>query len=189
MNEKKSQIIEILKGGGVAVLPTDTLYALSADATSDAAVAKVFAVKQRPEIKALPVFYADIAEVERDFEMDVKSKELCEKFWPGSLSLVLRKKAGCSIADIANNGGDTVMVRIPNRPDLLELIREFGGPITGTSANISGEMKLIDSNLVDIMVTANDVDHASTPSTIVSCIGGEVEILREGAISCKEVNG
>ena len=131
------EAVEVLRNGGVAAIPTDTVYGLAAHGLDAAAVGRVFEVKGRPVGMALPLLLADT----RDLPLccvDVPDSalSLAAAFWPGSLTLVLRRSD--AVPDIVAAGGATVAVRVPDHPVPREIARHLGSPITGTSANLSG---------------------------------------------------
>ncbi len=170
-------------------MPTDTLYGLAADVFSPAAVDRIFEVKGRSETSALPVLVNGWDQV-RSVAKDVppKAKYLAERFWPGALTLVLLK--GDLVPDRITAGGPTLAVRMPGHPVPIELINGLGGPITGTSANISGGPD--PSSLAELISQIGGrVDHIikcgpapdGTASTIVDLTSERPKLLREGAIS------
>ena len=187
--------VEVLRAGGVVLYPTDTLYALGVDALSDEAVAKVFAIKGRGERKFISAVFSDMAMVERYAEVNDAAKRLAEKFLPGPLTLVLKKKAGIETG-IARDMG-TIGIRIPNHPFCLALAKEFGKPITATSANISGEetKNSVDEIVKQLGSAAEHIDLAidagelppSLPSTVLDLSGAEPKILREGVILSEKI--
>ena len=185
--------LSVLKQGGVVALPTDTLYGLAADVFNEAALRRVFDLKGRPAELALPVLVADAAQVEkvaRDFPP--AARRLAEAFWPGSLTLVLPKAV--ALSPLLTGGRDTVAVRMPNHWAPLSLASGLGRPITGTSANRSGEPDL--PTLAELKSTLGDaVDYLITqgpppqgmPSTIVDLTAGRPSLIREGVIPFTEV--
>lgn len=185
--------LSVLKQGGVVALPTDTLYGLAADVFNEAALQRVFDLKGRPAELALPVLVADAAQVEkvaRDFPP--AARRLAEAFWPGSLTLVLPKAA--ALSPLLTGGRDTVAVRMPNHWAPLTLAAGLGRPITGTSANRSGEPDL--PTLAELKATLGDaVDYLiaqgpppqGTPSTIIDLTAGRPSLIREGVIPIAEV--
>jgi len=186
MSEEKS-VINILNNGGVVVVPTDTLHALCVDAMNESAVRNIYNIKQRDHTKSLPVFYASLEAVEKDFEMDAISKKICLEFWPGQLSVVLKKRKNCTLAKSINIQDETILVRIPNNKFILDIIKKLGKPITATSANISGSNKLMSADKVDYLIQSEIANQSSLPSTIVSCISGDLEVIREGIIPKNEI--
>ena len=125
-----------LQRGGVIAMPTDTLYALASDARDAEAVARVYAIKGREDGKPLPLFVADVAMAERYAVVSEMARSLAERFWPGALTLVLRKRDDFESAALA--GGETVALRVPDHPMARAVIEALDGPVTATSANRSG---------------------------------------------------
>jgi L-threonylcarbamoyladenylate synthase len=181
-----SDIVKRIDVGELVILPTDTLYALVADATSNIAVTEVFKLKNRQQIKALPVLMDSLERVEEFCYLNKIARNLAERFWPGALTLVLKKKA-----NLASNISisDKIAVRIPASPLIAAVIRAFGKPITGTSANISGCSDITSSyKLVRefhgkvSMIVEGEVSSGALPSTIIDASEEGIEILRQGAL-------
>ena len=195
---------EVLRAGGVVLYPTDTLYGLGADALSDAAVAKIYAIKVREEKKPIHAIAADIEMVSRYAQLSDIGAVLAKNFWPGALTLLFKKKQGVD-SGIAKDI-ETIGFRIPDNEFCIALAREFGGPITATSANRSGEQpqRNIEAILkqlaagsysnvlqktaigIDLIVDAGELP-ARMPSTVVDVSADKPMILREGAIPASEI--
>ncbi|KAB2967108.1 L-threonylcarbamoyladenylate synthase [Zoogloea sp.] len=131
--------VALLRQGELVALPTETVYGLGADALNPAAVAKIFAAKGRPSDHPLIVHLPD-AEQLLDWARDVPREAiaLARAFWPGPLTLILRKEEG--VPDLVTGGQDTVGLRVPNHPVALELLRAFGGGVAAPSANRFGRI-------------------------------------------------
>ena len=129
---------ELLRGGGLVAVPTETVYGLAADATSESAVARIFEVKGRPEAKALSVLVPGPEALEQYCEHVPKGAyALAARFWPGPLTLVLEsRKLEC---EAVRAGGETLGLRCPDQPLTLALLRELDFPLAAPSANPSGE--------------------------------------------------
>ena len=127
----------LLAGGEVVAFPTETVYGLGADATKDAAVAKIFAIKGRPRAHPLIVHLAPEATLD-DWAIDIPdaARALAAAAWPGPLTLILR--AGARVSRVTTGGGDTVGLRVPSNPTAVALLRRFGGGIAAPSANRFG---------------------------------------------------
>jgi L-threonylcarbamoyladenylate synthase len=182
-----------LARGCVIGIPTDTLYGLGADPFNLAAVDEIYRVKGRPETRALPILVNSLEqatllarETPRNF------LRLAQEFWPGALTLVVDASYGLPLKVTANTGH--IALRWPRSEVVRRLIAEFDGPITGTSANISGFPAC--SNAAQVMKQLGDrlplvLDAGETgaalPSTIVELHGDEWKILREGAIPVAEI--
>ncbi|MCH7737405.1 MAG: threonylcarbamoyl-AMP synthase [Chloroflexi bacterium] len=181
--------VGVLKNGGVVAIPTDTLFGLAADVFNPAALDRIFAVKGRPEDLALPVLVSGWQQVEKVAEnIPSEAAILADRFWPGALTLVVRKAP--VLPDRLTAGGPTVAVRMPDHPAPIQLIDGLGGPITGTSANLSGGADLLTlaeltaeiGAEVDYIVT-DGPEPKGTASTVVDITSGQPKLLREGAIS------
>lgn len=185
---------EVLRAGGVILYPTDTLYGLGADAFSDAAVAKIYAIKSREARKPIHCIVADMVMAERYAEVSDVARTLAQKFLPGPLTLVLPKKPEVT-GGIASDAA-TLGIRIPANEFCLALARE-AGPYTTTSANKSGapSARRIDdilaqlgpaADMIDLVIDAGELPE-SLPSTVVDLTGGLPKVRREGAISASEI--
>lgn len=184
-----------LQHGDVILYPTDTLYGLGADALSDEAVAKIYAIKGRDEGKPIHAIVADMDMAERFAYVDGTAHMLADRFLPGALTLILRKKPGIETG-IAK-GLDTFGIRIPDNSFCKQLVDAFGGPITTTSANRAGEVsyRTVPAILeqlgehADAIACAIDAGELPqrAPSTVVDCSGERPIILRVGAISESDI--
>ncbi len=187
------EAVRILKAGGIVAFPTDTVYGLAAAITIPRAVERVYAVKRRPADMALPLLVADTAGITSLAEaLPPAAERLIEAFLPGALTLVLGASSAVPEAVTAASG--TVAVRIPAHPVPIALIRGIGGPITGTSANLSGlpspltaaEVRCQLGDGVDLIIDS-DQPCPGTASTIVDVTGATPVVLREGAISLAQL--
>jgi L-threonylcarbamoyladenylate synthase len=184
--------VEWLRRGGVVACPTDTLYALAADAESPAAVETIFSLKGRPADAPLPLVAASAEQVWRWCgEPPPLTRRLGERFWPGPLSLLLDAPARAAPAVHAGRG--SVAVRVPAHPVPRALAEALGRPITATSANRSGEPAVAS---VDALAIARDprllvIDGGPTrggaASTIVDARVAPVRLVRDGAIAWNRV--
>jgi L-threonylcarbamoyladenylate synthase len=185
--------VHCLKGGGVITCPTDTLYGLSADVFDKAALQRVFAIKGRPGDVALPVLVDGWERVQMvAVEPSHMAERLARLFWPGPLTLVLPRSP--NLSELVTGGRDTVAVRQPDHWVPQKLVAELGHPITGTSANHSGQPDLLTvdeirknlGDLVDYIIDCGPVPHG-TPSTVVDVTQDRPKLLREGAVPFTEV--
>ncbi len=133
-----AEAARLLRSGRLVAFPTETVYGLGADATSDAAVAEIFAVKGRPQFNPLIVHVDGVAMAQRYVQWNEKAAILARNFWPGPLTLVLPRLPDSRISLLASAGGDTLGVRMPAHPHALALIRQAGMPLAAPSANRSG---------------------------------------------------
>lgn len=193
MAQQIKEGVDVLKRGGVVAFPTDTLYGLGAAVSSAQGIQKVFSIKGRSASQALPVLIASADQLgEVAVEVTPQARSLAERFWPGALTLILKKADGVSLAVTA--GGGSVGIRVPDHPVPMALIRGLGEPITGTSANLSGlpacktagEVRGQLGSLVDYVVDAGPLP-GGTESTIIDMTGSVPKILRVGAVSRADI--
>src|SRR5438067_2635690 len=130
----------LLCDGGLVAFPTETVYGLGADATSEAAVARIFAAKGRPRFNPLIVHVPGLGEAEVLAAFDERARAAARRFWPGPLSLVLPRRPECGLSLLASAGLDTVALRAPAHPVAQALLRAAGCPIAAPSANRSGRV-------------------------------------------------
>jgi L-threonylcarbamoyladenylate synthase len=178
----------ILAAGGLVAFPTETVYGLGADATNGAAVARLYEAKGRPAFNPLIAHVADLPAARALARFDAEAEKLAAAFWPGPLTLVLPKTAGCPVADLATAGLDSIAVRVPHHPVAQKILAAFGRPIVAPSANRSGHVSPTTAAhvLADLRGRVDlIVDGGSTPvgveSTIVACLG-EPMLLRPGGL-------
>ena len=188
-----AEALAVLKGGGLVAYPSDTVYGLGAAASDERAVARAFAVKGRLSEKALPLLLADVDDMAPlCAEVPPIAKLLTERFWPGPLTVVLRRSP--SFQSPALGGGDSVALRVPDHFFLRQLIRALGEPITGTSANRSGrpscrtarEVQRQLGNAVDLIIDGGS-SRVGQESTVVDITLDHPKIVRGGALSRKEI--
>lgn len=185
----------LLRAGRVIAYPTDTLYALGALATSAEAVALVLRLKGRLPEKTLPLIAADLDHVAWLVgELSPRVRQLAMRWWPGPLTLVVDVRRALAPGVVAPDG--SVAVRIPAHAHVRDLVRLAGGPVTSTSANLSGEPPATTAEECVVLTAAVeaaglegvamilDGGPATTrvPSTIVDVRGREIRLLREGAL-------
>ena len=179
----------VMRAGGIAAYPTDTVYGLGADVYNGGAVAKVFAAKRRPLKLPLPVLIADTSQLdELTADIPPPAKLLMGRFWPGGLTIVFNKAPGFSSPVLC--GSNKVAVRMPGHAVTLRLIKEVGRPIVGTSANLHGRSSVLTAAEVRDQLGASVdfiLDTGPCPggieSTIVDVTGNKPAVLRTGAIS------
>jgi L-threonylcarbamoyladenylate synthase len=128
----------LLRDGGLVAFPTETVYGLGADATSERACAAIFAAKGRPQFNPLISHIADASDAKRFVAWTATADRLAASFWPGPLTLVLPRAPGSAIALLTTAGLDTVAIRAPAHPVAQALIRAAGRPLAAPSANRSG---------------------------------------------------
>lgn len=198
MTRDFGRAVELLRAGELVAFPTETVYGLGADATNPAAVARIFAAKGRPADHPLIVHLAGHDAVDRwAEEVPAVAWELMEAFWPGPLTLILKKQAW--VPSTVTGGQDTVGLRVPGHPVALELLRRFAadgepGGIAAPSANRFGHISPttaahVGEELGDRVALILDGGPCTVgiESTIVDCSRGGPVILRPGHISAAHV--
>ena len=181
-----------LRAGDLVAFPTETVYGLGADATSDRAVARIFAAKDRPRFNPLIVHFVTLADAEAEVEVDARARTLAEAFWPGPLTLVLKRRPASRLSLLVSAGLDTVAVRAPDHAVAQALIRAAGVPIAAPSANRFGHV----SPTTAAHVAASLGDRVSLildggpcrcgiESTIVDMTAAVPRLLRPGAVTAE----
>jgi len=180
----------IIRAGGTVAFPTETVYGLGADATSNEAVAKIYAAKGRPSFNPLISHIASREAAREHGLFSQQAEALAEAFWPGPLTLVLPSAPGCKISSLARAGLESVALRIPDHPIARALIETSGRPIAAPSANRSGHMSPVTAlHVVEDLDGRIDhiVDGGPTrvglESTIIACLAEGPRLLRPGGIT------
>jgi L-threonylcarbamoyladenylate synthase len=187
--EAIGQAAQALAQGDIVAFPTETVYGLGANALDARAIAKVFAAKERPRFNPLIVHVPGLEAAERYAVMNDTAWRLAEAFWPGPLSLVLKKRPACGIADLVSAGLDTIALRAPAHPVAQALLEAAQLPIAAPSANRSGRVSPTTAAHVQAELgerPAMILDGGPCPlgieSTVVSVIEPEPGLLRPGAL-------
>lgn len=165
------EAVQCLKSGGIIAIPTDTVYGLAGDPFNPDAVQRLYTVKGRPDGKPIPLVLSSVADVHRVSQnLPEFFFHLTDRFWPGGLTIVIEAKG---LLPVLTAGGNTVGVRIPDNPLLLQILRAFGGPAAITSANLSGEPPATSPGEIgeDLASRINMiVDGGKTPGPIPSTV-------------------
>lgn len=184
---------DVLRAGGLVAFPTETVYGLGADAENPVAVTRTFTVKGRPPSHPLIVHIADLEHLD-EWVADIPddARVLAERFWPGPLTLVLRRSPRVPLE--ATGGMDTVAVRVPDHPVALELLKAFGGGVTAPSANRFGSVspttaEHVRSELGDAVdfVLDGGPCQVGVESTIVDTTGEVPSVLRPGGVTREQL--
>lgn len=186
------EAVRVLRAGGLVCYPTDTVYGIGAAAGDDAAVRRLFAVKGRSPGKPLPLLLSDAADAAWVAEVTPLARTLAARFWPGALTIVMRKAP--SYRSLALAGGETAALRVPDHDLVRGIIRALGEPVTGTSANRAGapapvaaaEVVFQLGEMVELIIDGGRL-RGRAESTVVDITQEEPRILREGALSRSEV--
>jgi L-threonylcarbamoyladenylate synthase len=186
------EAVRILRGGGLVCYPTDTVYGIGAAAGDDAAVRRLFAAKGRSPEKALPLLLADTSDAAGVTDVTSPARALAGRFWPGALTIVVRKLP--SYRSLALAGGETVALRVPDQDVVRAIVRALGEPLTGTSANRAGTPPPVSASevatqmgeMIDLIIDGGTC-LARLESTVVDITRDVPEVLREGPVSRGEI--
>ena len=188
--------VERLKNGELVSFPTETVYGLGADASNELAIAKIFESKKRPKFNPLIIHFSSFDEIKENCETNNIIEELNQLFWPGPLTIVLKRKENSNLSSLASAGLNTLAVRIPDNNIALKLIDNLKKPIAAPSANKSGLLSPTeashvynyfknDKNLSIILDGGPTI--IGVESTVVKIDNGIIYILRHGGISLEEL--
>ncbi|MBQ3230279.1 MAG: threonylcarbamoyl-AMP synthase [Clostridia bacterium] len=182
-----SACAEVLKNGGLAVFPTETVYGIGVNAFDEDALRLLYSKKQRSLDKPLLMHISSLEMAESIAVLDNRTRELIKKYTPGPLTLVVKRKS--AVPAVAVSGGETVGLRFPSNGFFLALSRELGLPIAATSANISGFKSAVNASelssvidIADVIVECGECE-LGLESTIVSLVEETPKILRLGSFS------
>jgi L-threonylcarbamoyladenylate synthase len=182
--------VDALAKGELVAFPTETVYGLGADATNDQAVARVYEAKGRPSFNPLISHVPSVADALVLGEFPAEARRLGEAFWPGPLTIVVPRAAGCPVSLLASAGLPSIAIRVPRHPVARDLLEAFGKPLVAPSANPSGRIspttaEHVRAGLGDRVAVILDGGPCvvGLESTVVSFMEGEPEILRPGGIA------
>jgi L-threonylcarbamoyladenylate synthase len=185
------EVTDVIKNGELIVYPSETVYGIGADIFNEAAMKKVFLAKHRPFDMPLSVGVADKKMASKIAEIDENAAKLIDTFMPGPLTIIVRKKK--CVPDIVTSNSQKVGIRIPDHPAAVQIMRKVG-PIVATSANLHSKPDAVKMEEAKrdlgsaISAYVNDGPcPLGKPSTIVWMMDGEIEIIRQGAITKKQI--
>lgn len=174
------EAIDVMSRGGAVVYPTDTVFGLGVNALDKDAVKRLYLIKNRPSKKPVPIIIADIKAAKKIAFVNQKTEKILQAVWPGAVTVVLQKK-----------GGGTIGLRIPNHPVPIQLAQKF--PITGTSANLSGQEPC--KNIFEVqrqfqnhypkpdLILDLNGEAKNQPSTVLDLTTSKPKILRIGPVN------
>ena len=184
----------LLKASRLVAFPTETVYGLGGDATNERAVAEIFAAKGRPRFNPLIVHVPGLAEAEALAIFDDRAREVVARFWPGPLTLVLRRRSDSGLSLLGSAGLDTIALRAPAHEVAQALLRETGRPIAAPSANRSGRVSPTEAAHVAEEIGARVsliLDGGRTPvgleSTVLDLSAEAPALLRPGGVTSEQL--
>ena len=183
------KIVTIYENGGIIAFPTDTVYGLGCDPFNRNSTSKIFELKNRDGEKKFPILGMSKNELEKIVEFNSDADKIAGRFWPGQVTLLLPIRE--EVKDKIENNGK-LAVRVPENDCILSILKQCK-LIIGTSANISGEKSILDSDefktklpKVDTLVDGGKIV-SKGESTIIDFNNGELKIIREGSVSKEEI--
>ena len=181
-----------LSNGKAIAMPTETVYGLAADACSGAAIANIYALKNRPSFNPLICHVADMTAAKRLGVFNETANILANTFWPGPLTLVVPRTRECPVDPLASAGLDTIALRIPAHPIAQRLLTAFGGPLVAPSANPSGRLSpSTPAHVTKLMPEVDVLDGGNcgvgVESSIVGCLDDTSLWLRAGGIARADI--
>ncbi len=188
------QACHLLAAGDVVAIPTETVYGLAADATNDQAVAKIYAVKERPQFNPLIIHCHSAQQAKQYVDFDARAEQLAHEFWPGPITFVLNRRQDSAISFLASSGLDTLAVRIPAHPMAQALIKAYSKPLAAPSANLS--QTISPTSAVDVRASLGCrvpliIDGGNTrvgvESTIIDLTENVPVVLRPGGVSLERI--
>lgn len=189
-----ARAVTLLRDGHCVAFPTETVYGLGADATQDAAVARIYAAKGRPQFNPLIIHVAAAEELSALVIWSDDARLLAQRFWPGPLTLVLPAASGCPISLLARAGLPSLAVRVPDHPVALALLQALGRPIAAPSANRSGKLSPttplhVRASLGDAvpLILAGGKTSVGVESTILDMTAEAPLLLRQGGVSQEQI--
>lgn len=194
MDSKIKQAAKLIKMGKLVCFPTETVYALAANAENSESIYGIYKLKGRGFDKPLALLVKNVEDAKRVVVVDKRAEKLFAAFSPGPITLILPKLPGTSVAKNINPEGNTIAVRIPDNEIALSILQEAGCFVAATSANISGKPEAVDAYMVreyfgdeiSYLVDGGKCDIGSA-STIVDLSGDKAVIVRQGAVTIKQV--
>ena len=184
------EVCAMLRNGGVAAVPTETVYGLICAWNNADAREAIYLLKKRPHDKRLQMLAPDIATAVRaGLIPDARLARIAEKFWPGPLTVVAK-------ADGNGVNGDSIGLRIPAHPFIMKVLKELGSPVAATSANLAGTPPGLNAHEAvanldgspGVLIDGGSVkETGGRASTVISLLGDAPSVLREGPVSLQEI--
>jgi L-threonylcarbamoyladenylate synthase len=180
----------LLRAGRLVAFPTETVYGLGADARSGEAVASIYLAKGRPRFNPLIAHVATVSQALAEGQFNREARALASAFWPGPLTIVVPAANDCTICDLARAGLNSVGLRVPDHTVARQLLMASGFPVAAPSANRSGRISPTQAEHVaaDLLgeidlILDGGATSVGVESTIISCLGNGVRLLRPGGIT------
>ncbi len=182
-----------LKKGELIAFPTETVYGLGADAKNNEAINKIFSIKKRPRINPLICHFYNADKVKKEVIFNKNARILVSKFWPGPLTIILKKRKNSSISNLVTNGLDTLACRVPSNKIALYLLKKFNGVIAAPSANLSSKLTSTHKKHVlksfgkNVLIIDGGPSKYGLESTVIDLTKKNPIIVRPGAIESERI--
>ena len=189
-----SKAARILREGGLVAFPTETVYGLGGDATNDAAMARIYAAKGRPQFNPLISHVATADDALALGTFPKQAEKLARQFWPGPLTIVVPRRADCAVSLLACAGINTIALRVPAHPLAQQLLRDVARPLAAPSANASGRISPTTAehvrqslgDRVDVILDGGPCS-VGIESTVIQFHDGKAMLLRPGGLSRHDI--
>jgi L-threonylcarbamoyladenylate synthase len=191
--EGRLEAVEVLRGGGIVGLPTDTVYGIAVALSTADGIERLYAAKRRPADKGIVLLLDDAAQAARTGLLTPAAAALAAAAWPGGLTVIVPQRPDVPWPPALTGGAATIGLRIPDHAAPRTLARSLG-PLPTTSANVSGQPDATDAaavldqlgDVIDLVLDGGPA-HGGAPSTIVDCTGADPVIVRDGAVPASDV--
>ncbi len=184
--------IKLLKNGKVIIFPTETVFGLGGDATNSSSINKIYKLKKRPKNNPLICHFKNISQIKKNFVINELELKFAKLYWPGPLTLILKKKRDSKISSIVSNKKSFVGCRIPKNKIALKLLKNIDFPIAAPSANLSTKVSVtrysdIDMKLKKKIFVIKGKSKLGLESTVIQIKNNIIYILRPGSITDEEI--
>ena len=190
MNKNKIENAKkLLRSGELVIFPTETVYGLGGNANDKNAIKRIYNIKKRPANNPIICHFESLEEIKKDFHLSKLEEILAKKFWPGPITLILRKKAKSKISQLVSNKSSYVGCRIPKNKIALQLLKNLNFPLAAPSANFSERTSVtkfedLDKNLIKKIFTIKGKQSKfGLESTVIKVKKNNIEVLRFGSIA------
>ena len=194
MNKNKIENAKkLLRSGELVIFPTETVYGLGGNANDKNAIKRIYNIKKRPANNPIICHFESLEEIKKDFHLSKLEEILAKKFWPGPITLILRKKAKSKISQLVSNKSSYVGCRIPKNKIALQLLKNLNFPLAAPSANFSERTSVtkfedLDKNLIKkIFTIKGKQSKLGLESTVIKVKKNSIEVLRLGSITPNEI--
>ena len=184
---------KLLRSGELVIFPTETVYGLGGNANDKNAVKRIYNIKKRPVNNPIICHFENLEEIKKNFHLNKLEELLAKKFWPGPITLILRKKIESRISTLVSNRSSYIGCRIPKNQIALKLLKNLQFPIAAPSANFSERTSVtksedLDQNLIKkIFTIKGKQSNLGLESTVIKVKKNKIEVLRLGSVTPSEI--